>query len=55
MHGGTLGSGAPSGSRNGNYRHGQRTKAAVAIRQECQDVLTASLELLTRLPADRVE
>ncbi|MDN3574278.1 hypothetical protein [Methylobacterium longum] len=49
MHGGATGSGAPSGSRNGNYRHGQRTKAAKAIRHECQEVVSVSLELLARL------
>ena len=30
MHGGAKGSGAPSGQRNGQYRHGERTKAAIA-------------------------
>lgn len=30
MHGGALGSGAPTGERNGRYRHGQQTKAARA-------------------------
>lgn len=33
MHGGALGSGAPSGERNGNYRHGFYTAAAMAERQ----------------------
>ncbi|WP_346733011.1 hypothetical protein [Methylobacterium sp. GC_Met_1] len=49
MHGGAAGSGAPSGNRNGNYRNGQRTRAAAAIRQECQEVVAASLELLAQL------
>lgn len=34
MHGGTLGSGAPSGERNGAYRHGERTKEAMARKAE---------------------
>jgi hypothetical protein len=28
--GGASGSGGPSGKRNGQYRHGERTKAAIA-------------------------
>jgi hypothetical protein len=32
MHGGAPGSGAPTGSRNGNYRHGYFTAAATAER-----------------------
>ncbi|WP_313901526.1 hypothetical protein [Methylobacterium sp. J-076] len=36
MHGGAAGSGAPSGSRNGNYRHGERTQTAIAFRQLCR-------------------
>ena len=33
MHGGANGSGAPSGKRNGNSRHGYYTQAAIAERQ----------------------
>ena len=33
MHGGAKGSGAPRGERNGNYRHGHRTKEAIAQRR----------------------
>jgi hypothetical protein len=33
MHGGAKGSGAPSGERNGNYRHGEFTRAAVQERR----------------------
>ena len=29
MHGGSKGSGAPSGNRNGNYRHGGATREAI--------------------------
>jgi hypothetical protein len=31
MHGGSQGSGAPLGQRNGNYRHGTYTKEGVAL------------------------
>ena len=30
LHGGANGSGGPPGKRNGQYRHGERTKAAIA-------------------------
>jgi hypothetical protein len=30
LHGGASGSGGPLGERNGQYRHGERTKAAIA-------------------------
>jgi hypothetical protein len=33
MHGGAQGSGAPSGERNGNYRHGLYTAEAIAERK----------------------
>jgi hypothetical protein len=33
MHGGADGSGAPSGPRNGNYKHGRYTKEVAATRQ----------------------
>jgi glucans biosynthesis protein len=33
MHGGGKGSGAPPGERNGNYRHGLRTREAIAERR----------------------
>jgi hypothetical protein len=32
-------SGAPSGERNGQYRHGERTKAAIAERQKFSALL----------------
>jgi len=31
MHGGAKGSGAPSGKQNGAWRHGERTKEAMAL------------------------
>ena len=33
MHGGADGSGAPTGSRNGNFRHGRYTKEVTATRR----------------------
>ena len=39
LHGGARGSGAPSGERNGQYRHGERTKAAIAERQKFSALL----------------
>jgi hypothetical protein len=33
MHGGAKGSGAPSGERNGNYRHGRFTSEAIRERR----------------------
>jgi hypothetical protein len=30
LHGGASGSGGPFGERSGQYRHGERTKAAIA-------------------------
>jgi hypothetical protein len=33
MHGGAAGSGAPTGARNGNYRHGRYTKEIAATRR----------------------
>jgi hypothetical protein len=32
MHGGADGSGAPTGERNGNYKHGKYTKKVAATR-----------------------
>jgi hypothetical protein len=32
MHGGAAGSGAPTGARNGNFRHGRYTKEVAATR-----------------------
>src|SRR6516165_3647973 len=39
LHGGASGSGAPPGKRNGQYRHGERTKAAIAERQKFSALL----------------
>jgi hypothetical protein len=34
LHGGASGSGGPCGERNGQYRHGERTKTAIAEQQK---------------------
>src|SRR6266436_3585597 len=39
LHGGASGSGGPPGKRNGQYRHGERTKAAIAERQKFSALL----------------
>jgi hypothetical protein len=42
LHGGAKGSGGPPGERNGQYRHGERTKAAIAEQRK----LSALLKML---------
>jgi hypothetical protein len=39
LHGGASGSGAPPGKRNGQYRHGERTKAAIAEQKKFSALL----------------
>src|SRR5262249_47069306 len=39
LHGGASGRGAPPGERNGQYRHGERTKAAIAEQQKFRALL----------------
>jgi hypothetical protein len=39
MHGGAPGSGAPPGERNGMYKHGLRTRKAVAERRALQALI----------------
>ena len=46
MHGGAVGSGAPKGQRNGNFRHGGNTKKAIALMRD----LNMLGRLLKRLP-----
>ena len=48
LHGGAKGSGAPPGSRNGNYRHGQSTYEAIAERKLMRSLLHQSRELLNK-------
>jgi glucans biosynthesis protein len=49
LHGGALRSGAPSGPRNGNYRHGRHTKEAIAERQFMRALIRQSRELVQRI------
>jgi hypothetical protein len=42
LHGGARSSGGPPGERNGQYRHGERTRAAIAERQK----FSTSLKML---------
>jgi hypothetical protein len=46
MHGGAKGSGAPAGPRNGNYRHGQHTREAIAERRMPRTCLKATRGLI---------
>jgi hypothetical protein len=38
LHGGASGSGGPPGERNGQFRHGERTKGAITERAEIQHI-----------------
>jgi len=42
--------GAPTGKRNGAYRHGGHTKEAVALRRRISELQRESRALLNRLP-----
>jgi hypothetical protein len=39
LHGGAKGSGGPLGERNNQYRHGERTKAAISERRKFSALL----------------
>lgn len=45
MHGGAAGSGAPSGSKNGNYKHGRYTEEVAATRQWLREAIDTLREL----------
>lgn len=47
MHG--AGGGAPSGRRNGAWRHGDRTKSAEAMRSQLAKLVRESRELLKQI------
>jgi hypothetical protein len=49
MHGGADGSGAPSGPRNGNYKHGRQTKEVAATRRWLREAIDTLHELKKRL------
>jgi hypothetical protein len=46
MHGGAQGSGAPSGKRNGSYRTGAFTKAAIKDIRTVRALVRESREML---------
>jgi len=48
MHGGADGSGAPTGPRNGNYKHGRYTKEVAATRQWLREATRMLRELKGR-------
>jgi hypothetical protein len=52
MHGGAHGSGAPSGSRNGKYKHGRYTVEMVAARRWLREA-TRTLRDLNRSPEQK--
>ena len=52
VHGGAHGSGAPSGLRNGNDRHGRRTAEAVADRRELMAFIREARKLAKQAQAD---
>jgi hypothetical protein len=49
MHGGTLGSGAPAGKRNGAYRFGHYTKDAIRRQRAASGLLAMMRETLKGL------
>jgi len=49
MHGGADGSGAPRGSKNGNYRHGRYTAEVAATRRWLREA-TRTLHQLNQSP-----
>jgi hypothetical protein len=48
MHGGAAGSGAPSGSKNGNYKHGRYTAEVAATRRWLREAIQTLRELKER-------
>jgi hypothetical protein len=56
LHGGSSGSGGPPGERNGQYRHGERTKAAMRSGRnsahclKCSALVDVSNSILAALP-----
>jgi len=48
MHGGAPGSGAPRGSKNGNYKHGRYTAEVAAARRWLRETVHALRELTGR-------
>ena len=52
LHVGVRGSGGPSGKRNGQYRHGERTKPCIPDALTQADEVNAQLGLTSSLPVD---
>ena len=50
MHGGKS-PGAPLGERNGRYKHGKQTKAAIEARKETRDLIRDIRRLLKEIEA----
>jgi hypothetical protein len=49
LHGGANGSGGPPGERNGQYRHGDRAKAAFAEQRKASALLKMLRAVLTNM------
>jgi hypothetical protein len=49
LHGGANGSGGPPGERNGQYRHGDRAKAAIAEQRKASALLKMLRAVLTNM------
>ncbi|WP_313900794.1 hypothetical protein [Methylobacterium sp. J-077] len=49
MHGGSAGSGAPKGSRNGRYQHGMRTQEAMLENRRVRELTSEWREVSKRL------
>jgi hypothetical protein len=49
LHGGANGSGGPPGERNGQYRHGDRAKAAIAEQRKASALLKMLRAVLTNI------
>jgi len=51
--GGTAGSGAPKGERNGDWRHGRFTCEAIAERQAARGLLRSAQDMLVAFANER--
>lgn len=49
MHGSSIGSGAPKGEANGNYRHGRFTCEALEVERTARDLMRAARGLFGRM------
>jgi hypothetical protein len=53
MHGGAQGSGAPTGERNGNYKHGHFTQEAVESRRQLRAFIAQMLASIEEGPGPK--